>query len=58
MDVARERQIQKLMKQLKDGSHQNDGTNDVRPARADSSARTDGQDTHNSQTELQRTAIR
>ena len=63
--VARERQIQKLMKQLKEeslydphGPHANDDTDDARSARADSSARTDGQKVPNSQTEMQRTAIR
>lgn len=65
VDVARERQIQKLMKQLKEeslydphGPHVNDGTDDARRARADSSAQTNWQNAHNSQTEIQRTAIR
>ena len=65
VDVARERQIQKLMKQLKEeslydphGSHANDDTDDARRARADSPARTDGQKAPNSQTEMQRSAIR
>jgi hypothetical protein len=65
VDVARERQIQKLMKQLKEkslydphGLHANDDTDDARRARADSFARTDGQGPHNSQTEMQRGAIR
>jgi hypothetical protein len=65
VDVARERQIQKLMKQLKVESlydphapHANDDTDDARRARADSSARTDGQIAPNSQIETQRTAIR
>jgi hypothetical protein len=65
VDVTREGQIQKLMKQLKEealhdphGPHGNDGTDDARRARADSSARTDGQKVPNSQTEMQRTTIR
>jgi hypothetical protein len=65
VDVARERQIQKLMKQLKEeslydphGPHANDDTDDTRRARADSSARTDGPKAPNCQTEMQRTAIR
>ena len=65
VDVARERQIQKLMKQLKEeslydphGPHANDDTDDARRVRADSSARTDGQQAPNCQTEMQRTAIR
>jgi hypothetical protein len=65
VDVARERQIQKLMKQLKVESlydphapHANDDTDDARRARADSSARTDGQIAPNSQIEMLRTAIR
>ena len=65
MDVARERQIQKLMKQLKEespfapsGPHWDDGVDDARRARADSSAQTNRQNANNSQTEMQRTAIR
>jgi hypothetical protein len=65
VDVARERQIQKLMKQVKEeslyaphGPHGNDGTEDARRARADFSARTDGQRAPNSQIEMLRTAIR
>lgn len=65
VDVARERQIQKLMKQIKEesaydphGPHGNEGTDDARRARADSSVRTDGQKAHNSQTEMMTTAIR
>jgi hypothetical protein len=65
VNVARERQIQKLMKELKveslydpHGPHSNDETNDARGARADSSPRTDGQIAPNCQIEMQRTAIR
>jgi hypothetical protein len=65
VDVARERQIQKLMKQVKEeslyaphGPHGNDGTEDARRARANFSARTDGQRAPNSQIEMLRTAIR
>jgi hypothetical protein len=63
VDVARERQIQKEMKQLKEksfyashGPRGND-TDDARRTRADSSARTGGQKGLNSQTETPRTAI-
>ena len=65
VDVARERQIQKLLKQIREksiddlqGPLGNDGTDDSRRTRADSSARTGGQNTLNSQPEMQRTAIR
>jgi hypothetical protein len=63
VDVARENQIQKLMKQLKEesqdaphGPHGNDGTDDARRARADPFARTDMQNSNNSQTEMHRSA--
>jgi hypothetical protein len=63
VDVARESQIQKLMKQLKEeslyaphGPHWDDGADDARRARADPSARTDGQNANNSQTEMHRSA--
>ena len=65
VDVARERQIGKMMKQLKEesldaphGPRGNDGTDDARRTRADSSTRIDGQNANNSQTELHRSAIR
>ena len=65
VDVARERQIQKLMKQIKEesvydphGPHGSEGTDDARRARADSSVRTDGRKPPNSQTEIATTAIR
>ena len=65
VDVARERQIQKLMKQIKEesfydlhGPHENDATDDLRRTPADSSVRTGGQRTPNSQTEMQTDAIR
>ena len=59
VDVARERQIQKLMKHLKEeslydphGPHANDDTDDARRVRADCSARTDGQRAPDCQTEM------
>lgn len=65
VDVAREGQIQKLMKQIKEesaydphGPRGNEGTDDARRARADSSMRTDGRKAPNSQTEMVTTAIR
>jgi hypothetical protein len=65
VDVSRERQIQKLMRQVKEeslytphGPHGNDGTEDARCVRVDASARTDGQNADNSQTEMHRGAIR
>lgn len=60
-DVARERQIQKLMKQIKEesiyglhGPNGNNATEDLRRTPADSSIRTGEQKTPNSQTEMQR----
>lgn len=65
VDVARERQIQKLMKQIKEesiyelhGPHRNDATDDLRRTPADSSVRTGEQKTPHSKTEMQRNAIR
>ena len=65
VDVAREREIQKLMKQIKEESiydlhrpHGKDATDDLRRTPADSSVRTGGQKTPHSQTELQRSVIR
>lgn len=63
VDVARERQIQKLMKQIKEesaydphGPHGNEGTDNAR--RAGSPSRIDGQKAPDSQTEILTTAIR
>lgn len=63
VDVARERQIQKLMKQIKEesgydphGSHGKE--DDVRRGRTDSSVPTDVRNAPNSRTEMVTTTIR
>lgn len=61
VDVARERQIQKLMKQMKeesgyDPSSPHGKEDDAPRARTDSSVRTDGRNAHDSQTEVVTTA--
>ena len=65
VDVAREHQIQHLMKQLGEesaytshGSHGNVGTVDAGSARADSPSRSDGQKPSNSPSTALPTAIR
>ena len=63
VDVSRERQIQKLMKQIKQESgytpHDRSGNDDdARRARVDSSVGTDGRKAPNSQTEMVTTTIR
>ena len=65
VDVARERQIQKLMKQVREqsiydlhGAHGNDATDDLRHRRADSSREPADRGTPNSQHEMQGTDIR
>lgn len=65
VDVAREHQIQRLMKQLGEeslyaahGSHGDVGTDDVGPARRDSPSGSDGQKPPISQSKALPTAIR